>query len=75
MKTCEICGGGIVSHGTANAVCSSCSSVRKYTMASKGSIEDHLCGCSNTDRKNCPFCMKPCHHDTSLNPKILISPM
>ncbi len=74
MKTCEICG-GIVSHETTLGVCSSCASNRKFTKASKDSISDHVCGCINTDRKNCPFCNKPCHHDTSLNPKVLISPM
>lgn len=73
MKTCEICG-GTVSSGTTNAVCSSCTSIREFTTASK-TLVDHICGCINTDRKNCPLCKKPCHHDTSLNPRILISPM
>ena len=36
---------------------------------------NHICGCNNADRRNCPLCKKPCHHDTSLNPKILISPI
>jgi len=74
MKTCEICG-GTVSTGTTGIVCSACTSIREFTTASKGSLPEHICGCINTDRKNCPLCKKPCHHDTSLNPKILISPM
>ena len=74
MKTCAICG-NTVSSGTNSNVCSSCSSIRESTMASKDSLGDHICGCINTDRKNCPLCKKPCHHDTSLSPKILISPM
>ena len=74
MKTCEICG-GTVSSGITNAVCSSCTSIREFKTASKDSLADHICGCINTDRKNCPLCKKPSHHDTSLNPKILISPM
>lgn len=74
MKTCEICG-GTVSFRTANTVCSSCTSIRESKMASNDSLAHHICGCINTDRRNCPLCNKPCHHDTSLNPKILISPM
>ncbi len=75
MKTCEICG-AIVSPGTANNVCLSCNGIREpAATASKGAPEDHVCGCINTDRRNCPWCNKPCHHDTSLSPKILISPM
>ncbi|MDF0680887.1 MAG: hypothetical protein P0116_07990 [Candidatus Nitrosocosmicus sp.] len=74
MKTCEICG-GTVSSGTTGNVCSACTSIREFTRASKDSLPDHICGCINTDRTNCPLCKKPCHHDTSLNPKILISPM
>ena len=74
MKTCEICG-GTVSSGTTGIVCSACTSIREFATASKGSLPEHICGCISTDRKNCPLCKKPCHHDTSLNPKILISPM
>jgi len=74
MKTCEICGGMIYSR-TTNTVCLSCTRNRESTKALKDSPVDHICGCINTDRKNCPLCKKPCHHDTSLNPKILISPM
>ena len=74
MKTCEICGGA-VSPGTTDNICSACTSVRESPTTSKDSLLDHICGCINTDRKNCPLCKKPCHHDTSLNPKILISPI
>ena len=74
MKACEICG-DTVSSGTTNTICSSCNGIRESTTASKGSPAHHVCGCINTDRRNCPWCKKPCHHDTSLNPKILISPM
>ena len=74
MKICEICG-GTISSGTTTTICSSCTHIRESTTASRGSLEDHICGCINTDRRNCPLCKKPCHHDTSLNPKILISPI
>jgi hypothetical protein len=74
MKTCEICG-GTVSSETTNTICSYCISARESTTASKDSLTPHICGCINADRKNCPICKKPCHHDTSLSPKILISPM
>ena len=74
MKTCEICG-GIVSSGTTSNVCLSCTIIRESRSASKEFLADHICGCINLDRKNCPLCKRPCHHDTSLNPKILISPM
>jgi hypothetical protein len=74
MKTCEICG-GTVSSGTTNTICSYCISARESTTASKDSLIHHICGCINADRRNCPLCDKPCHHDTSLSPEILISPM
>ncbi len=74
MKTCVICG-GIVSSESTNTVCSLCTSFRESNTVSTDIVEDHICGCINADRKNCPLCKKPCHHDTSLNPKILISPM
>jgi hypothetical protein len=74
MKTCKNCGGA-VSSGTTNNICSSCNRIREFTLASKDSLAHHVCGCNNTDRRNCPWCNKPCHHDTSFNPKLLISPM
>lgn len=74
MKTCEICGCP-VSSGSTNTICSFCNRIRESTSSSKDFLEHHVCGCNSSDRKNCPWCNKPCHHDTSLNPKILISPM
>ncbi len=74
MKTCEICG-GTVSFETTTNICSFCNSNKEPTLASKDSLLHHICGCDKADRRNCPWCNKPCHHDTSLNPKILISPM
>jgi hypothetical protein len=71
---CGICGGP-VSGGTVNNLCSSCTNIRESRTASKDPFADHICGCIDSDRKNCPLCNRPCHHDTSLNPKILISPM
>ena len=47
---------------------------KELTMPSKG-LKHHICGCNYADRKNCPWCKKPCHHDASLAPRILISPM
>jgi len=44
---------------------------KELTMTSNG----HICGCNYADRKNCPWCKKPCHHDASLGPRILISPI
>jgi len=38
-------------------------------------LNGHICGCNYADRKNCPWCKKPCHHDASLGPRILISPI
>ena len=72
MKTCKICG-GLVSLGTTSNICSFCNKIRGSTMTSEDSLEHHICGCDTFDRRNCPWCKKPCHHDTSLNPKILIS--
>ena len=75
MKTCEICGGGVGSSGTTDTICLFCSGTKESTPASKGLIKHHICGCNYADRKNCPWCKKPCHHDASLNPKMLIPPM
>ena len=72
MKACEICG-GLGSFGTSN-MCPFCSGTKESSAASKGLIKHHICGCNYTDRKNCPWCKKPCHHDASLSPRILISP-
>jgi len=74
MKKCEICGGSGLSESS-NTICPFCNGIKESTMASKDSIAHHICGCNNTDRRNCPWCKKPCHHDTSLSPRILISPM
>jgi len=38
---------------------------KELTMPSKG-LKHHICGCNYADRKNCPWCKKPCHHDASL---------
>jgi len=38
-------------------------------------VKHHVCGCNYADGKNCPWCKKSCHHDASLAPRILISPM
>ena len=72
MKSCEICGGP-VSYENTNTICSFCDKFR-FSFDSKTS-EPHICRCDTLDRRNCPWCKKPCHHDTSLNPKILVSPM
>jgi hypothetical protein len=48
---------------------------KELTMSSKGLNKHHICGCNYADRKNCPWCKKPCHHDASLGPRVLISPM
>ena len=32
-------------------------------------LKNHICQCIVLDRKFCPVCNKPCHHDTSLSPK------
>ena len=74
MKTCEICGGLGLS-GTINIICAFCNGTKESTSASKGLIKHHICGCNYIDRKNCPWCKKPCHHDTSLDPRILIAPV
>src|SRR5437763_12390481 len=68
--TCEICSGLGV---TSNTICSFCNGTRESTPASQGFIRHHICGCSTTNRKTCPWCRKPCHHDASLKPRILIS--
>lgn len=74
MKTCKICGGQ-VSYKTTDTICAFCNRSKESVLDSKDSLTYHTCGCNNADRKNCPWCNKPCHHETSLTPKILISPM
>jgi len=72
MKICEICGGPM-SYQTNSNTCLFCNKIR--TSGVLKNSEHHICECNTLDRKHCPRCMKPCHHDSSLNPKILISPI
>jgi len=65
VKRCEICG-GLGSFETTDIICPFCGGTKESTSASKGFIEHHICGCNTTDRRNCPWCKKPCHHDASL---------
>ncbi len=55
-------------------LCVYCNGTGEWNLAAQGYIKNHICQCIVLDRKFCPVCNKPCHHDTSLNPKQKIDP-
>ena len=54
--------------------CVFCNGTGEWNPAAQGYVKNHICQCIVLDRKFCPVCNKPCHHDTSLNPKQKIDP-
>jgi hypothetical protein len=49
--------------------CVYCNGTGEWNQAAQAYVKNHICQCIVLDRKFCPVCNKPCHHDTSLNPK------
>lgn len=68
---CDFCKGlGVIMSNP----CVFCNGTGEWNQAAQGYIKNHICQCIVLDRKYCPVCNKPCHHDTSLNPKQKIDP-
>lgn len=68
---CDLCGGkGIFLSNP----CVFCNGTGEWNSAAQGYLKNHICQCIVLDRKFCPVCQKPCHHDTTLNPKQKIDP-
>ena len=58
---CDFCKGV----GSTN-VCVYCNGTGEWNQAAQSYVKNHICQCIVLDRKFCPVCNKPCHHDTSL---------
>ena len=63
---CDLCKG--VGSWNANP-CVYCNGTGEWNQAAQSYLKNHICQCITLDRKFCPVCNKPCHHDTSLSPK------
>ena len=68
---CDLCAGSGV---FLSNPCVFCNGTGEWNSAAQGYIKNHICQCIILDRKFCPVCNKPCHHDTTLNPKQKIDP-
>ncbi|MCA9812143.1 MAG: hypothetical protein KC483_04695 [Nitrosarchaeum sp.] len=68
---CDFCKG---SGKLASNICVFCNGTGEWNQAAQAYLKNHICQCIVLDRKHCPVCNKPCHHDTSLNPKQKIDP-
>ncbi|MCE2498702.1 MAG: hypothetical protein J4F28_06925 [Nitrosopumilaceae archaeon] len=70
---CAVCKGS----GTIELLdqqCPFCNGTGEPSRPAASYIKSHICQCVFLDRKRCPLCGKPCHHDTPNRPKILLSP-
>ena len=63
---CDLCKGE--GSWSSNA-CVYCNGTGEWNQAAQSYLKNHICQCIVLDRKFCPVCNKPCHHDTSLSPK------
>ena len=70
---CQICEGTKVTY--LMKPCYFCNETGMRNNFTNSFIKNHICLCSTTDRKTCPICKRHCHHDTTLNPRILFVPM
>lgn len=74
VDVCAVCkGAGVIE--LLESRCPFCNGTGEPTNAAKSYIKSHICQCIILDRKTCPLCKKPCHHDTPNKPKIMINPM
>lgn len=67
---CDFCKGV----SSSSYVCVYCNGTGEWNQAAQAYVKNHICQCIVLDRKFCPVCNKPCHHDTTLNPKQTIDP-
>ena len=71
---CDICNGtGEIIHGVVGQ-CHFCNGTGEWNFAAQHFVKNHICQCITLDRKNCPVCHKPCHHDTTNRPGQRIEP-
>jgi hypothetical protein len=68
---CDFCKG--IGSSSSN-ICVYCNGTGEWNKAAQAYVKNHICQCIVLDRKFCPVCNKPCHHDTTLNPKQKIDP-
>lgn len=54
--------------------CVYCNGTGEWNQAAQAYLENHICQCIALDRRFCPVCEKPCHHDTTLGPRQEIDP-
>ena len=66
---CQICNGTKVTY--LMKPCYFCNETGLSNNFTKSFIKNHICLCSTTDRKTCPICKRNCHHDSTLNPRII----
>lgn len=68
---CDVClGKGFTEIGN----CPYCNGTGEWNRAAQAYLKNHICQCIFLDRKNCPVCHKPCHHDTPNKPGQRIVP-
>jgi RecJ-like exonuclease len=68
---CQICNGTKITY--LSKPCYFCNGTGLRNHFTDSFIKNHICLCASTDRRTCPVCRRRCHHDTTLNPRILIS--
>lgn len=61
---CDICKG---TGKFLSAQCIYCNGDGKQNSSAQSYMKYHICQCIFYDRKSCPVCSKPCHHDSSQN--------
>gem|GEM_PF-1237733 len=70
-KGCAVCK-GVGRLSTWRAVtCPFCNGTGEFTKAGASFILAHPCQCENSDRQNCPFCNKKCHHGSNNKPRLV----
>lgn len=52
--------------------CTYCNGTGEWNQAAQSYIKNHICQCILLDRRWCPACNEPCHHDSSCTPKCVI---
>lgn len=68
---CDFCNG---MGSFASNKCVYCNGTGEWNQAAQGYMKSHICQCILLDRTFCPICNKPCHHNTTLNPKQKLDP-
>jgi len=69
---CSICYG--TGRNMFNESCTYCNGTGEHNVLADQYLSNHICQCITWNRKHCPICKKPCHHDSSQTPKQRIEP-